>query len=447
MTRVSVALAGDCMMTRGSPVTADPRSLALRDLLVGADFAVANLEVVPSDGAGHPAGSAAGGGCLIADSGVLDEIRALGFTVLGCANNHALDMGTGGLLDTMKLLRERRMTFAGVGRTLAEARAPAYADGPTGSLALISCASTFAAGQEACEPSGRLPGRPGLNPLRYRLEVRVTLSQLRALTEIDDQTGLRARRAEAELLLGVDPVRAVPGRLFLFGTRFQVGERAGLRTQCEAPDLAAVAQSVSDARQRADVVVVTVHSHEPGPSDADPGEFLRDFAHRMIESGADAVACHGPHFLKAVEFYRGRPVFFSLGNIVSQIELGELIPAEDYATVPPPDRVSPARYFAARCKDGTVLFAPHRRYWESVLPVLTFDNGELISAVLHPVDLGFGEPVHRRGRPRLADANLGADILRRLARMSAPYGSRVDVDKHGAGVVGVISGGNSPRPG
>jgi len=204
VTRVSVALAGDCMMTRGSPVTADPRSLALRDLLVGADFAVANLEVVPSDGAGHPAGSAAGGGCLIADSGVLDEIRALGFTVLGCANNHALDMGTGGLLDTMKLLRERRMTFAGVGRTLAEARAPAYADGPTGSLALISCASTFAAGQEACEPSGRLPGRPGLNPLRYRLEVRVTLSQLRALTEIDETRRQRSSRRD-ELVASLNP--------------------------------------------------------------------------------------------------------------------------------------------------------------------------------------------------------------------------------------------------
>lgn len=125
--------------------------------------------------------------------------------------------------------------------------------------------------------------------------------------------------------------------------------------------------------------------------------------------------------------YRGKPIFYSLGNIVSQIELGELIPAEDYARVPPAERASPGRYFAARGENGTALFGQHRKYWESVVPVLTFDDGNLLSAVLHPVDLGFGNRVHRRGRPRIAGRQLGAEILDHVARMSKPYGTRLEI--------------------
>lgn len=440
MARLRIALAGDCMVTRGAPVTADPRSRALRDLLAGADFAVTNLEVVPSDGAGFPASNAAGGGCLIAGATVLDDIRAMGFSAVGCANNHALDLGTTGLLEAMNLLRERRMTFAGIGPSLTQARMPAYADSDRGSLALIACASTFAPGQEAAEPSGQMPGRPGLNPLRYTTAVRVTPEQLRVLTDIDEKSGLRARRAETVTVLGTDPARAMPGVLSLGGTLFLVGEKPGLDARCDPRDLAEITRWVCDARERADVVLVSVHSHEPGPSPEDPPEFLREFAHRVIDAGADVVAGHGPHFIRGVELYQGKPIFYSLGNIVSQIELGDRIPAEDYAKVPSADRVSPARYFAARGGHGTVLFAPHRKYWESVVPVLTFDDGDLISAALHPVDLGFGQAVRHRGRPRLTDARLGAEILREIARMSAAFGTRVETDKQDDDAVGVIGG-------
>ena len=184
--------------------------------------------------------------------------------------------------------------------------------------------------------------------------------------------------------------------------------------------------------------MVSVHAHEPGLSPEEPGEFLRAFAHQAVESGADAVIGHGPHFLRGVEVYQGKPIFYSLGNIVSQIELGELIPAEDYAKVPAADRASPARYFAARGKNGTALFGSHRKYWESVVPVLMFDHGNLVSAVMHPVDLGFGDAVYRRGRPRIAGRQLGADILDQVARMSKPYGTQLERQEQGDTHVQVI---------
>jgi hypothetical protein len=37
----------------------------------------------------------------------------------------------------------------------------------------------------------------------------------------------------------------------------------------------------------------------------------------VIDAGADAVAGHGPHVLRGIEFYRGRPIVYSLGNFLT----------------------------------------------------------------------------------------------------------------------------------
>ncbi|MBB4796136.1 lasso peptide C-terminal Trp epimerase [Streptomyces nodosus] len=428
MTRLTVALSGDCMATRSALITPEPAAEHLRGLLTGADFAFTNLEVVPGADRGHPVHNAAGGGGLIADPGVLDAVTAAGFSVLGCANNHALDMGAEGVLGTVDRLTARAIPFAGIGADLTAARRPVYVDRPAGSLALISCSSTFLPGQEAAEPSPDLPGRPGLNPLRHHATLHVTAEQMDVLREIDGDTGLRARRAEARTLLGFDPAQPGADRYTLYGARFQVADQPGLTTACDPRDLEQIALWVAEARARADLVLVSVHAHEPGPTADEPAEFLREFAHRVIDEGAHAVVGHGPHALRGVELYRGRPVFYSLGNIVSQIELADRVPAEDYAGVPAGERLTPGRYFAALSGDGRRLFAPHPRYWRSVVPQLTFEDGALVAARLHPVDLGHGEPVHRRGRPRLADPVLSKEILAEVARLSQPYGTTVTED-------------------
>jgi poly-gamma-glutamate capsule biosynthesis protein CapA/YwtB (metallophosphatase superfamily) len=36
----------------------------------------------------------------------------------------------------------------------------------------------------------------------------------------------------------------------------------------------------------------------------------------MIDAGADLVVGHGPHVLRAAECYQGRPIIYSLGNLV-----------------------------------------------------------------------------------------------------------------------------------
>lgn len=42
----------------------------------------------------------------------------------------------------------------------------------------------------------------------------------------------------------------------------------------------------------------------------------RDFYRKLIDAGADAVVAHHPHVTQEIELYRGKPIFYSLGNFV-----------------------------------------------------------------------------------------------------------------------------------
>lgn len=47
-----------------------------------------------------------------------------------------------------------------------------------------------------------------------------------------------------------------------------------------------------------------------------PESYERSLAQKLIDSGADAVIGSHPHVLQGVEYYRDKPIFYSLGNFV-----------------------------------------------------------------------------------------------------------------------------------
>jgi hypothetical protein len=92
-----------------------------------------------------------------------------------------------------------------------------------------------------------------------------------------------------------------------------------------ALDLKGAAALVRRAARRADLVIVTAHLGAEGSGYAHvrpgPETFLGEqrgnpiaFAHTVVNAGADLVAMHGPHVLRALEWYRGRLIDYSLGN-------------------------------------------------------------------------------------------------------------------------------------
>jgi poly-gamma-glutamate capsule biosynthesis protein CapA/YwtB (metallophosphatase superfamily) len=42
---------------------------------------------------------------------------------------------------------------------------------------------------------------------------------------------------------------------------------------------------------------------------------MKEIAHAAIDSGADIVMGHGPHYALPIEVYKGRPIFYGLGNL------------------------------------------------------------------------------------------------------------------------------------
>ncbi|MEE8361294.1 MAG: CapA family protein, partial [Gemmatimonadales bacterium] len=95
-------------------------------------------------------------------------------------------------------------------------------------------------------------------------------------------------------------------------------------------DLERSAAVVDSIRPLVNILLVTFHGGDEGSAAVntpDGPEFLgggreprgdlRRWSRQVIDAGADAVIGHGPHVLRGIEFYRGRPIVYSLGNFVT----------------------------------------------------------------------------------------------------------------------------------
>jgi poly-gamma-glutamate capsule biosynthesis protein CapA/YwtB (metallophosphatase superfamily) len=71
-----------------------------------------------------------------------------------------------------------------------------------------------------------------------------------------------------------------------------------------------VEEDIAALQGQADVVVASFHwgLHK------EVLQYMTEIAHRAIDTGADLVIGHGPHYSLPVEVYRGVPVFYGLGS-------------------------------------------------------------------------------------------------------------------------------------
>ena len=93
-------------------------------------------------------------------------------------------------------------------------------------------------------------------------------------------------------------------------------------------DLAFARQLVTEAKRRADIVVVSFHGgaegtdaqNVPSRTEIFAGEArgnLPAFGHTVIDAGADLVLGHGPHVMRGMELYKDRLIVYSLGNFAT----------------------------------------------------------------------------------------------------------------------------------
>jgi poly-gamma-glutamate capsule biosynthesis protein CapA/YwtB (metallophosphatase superfamily) len=74
------------------------------------------------------------------------------------------------------------------------------------------------------------------------------------------------------------------------------------------------AAAIVKARRQASFVLVFMHWGEENV--ATVSERQRELAHWLIDHGADAIAGSHPHCVQPFDSYHGRPIFYSLGNLV-----------------------------------------------------------------------------------------------------------------------------------
>lgn len=191
-------------------------------------------------------------------------IHAAGFDVVSFAGNHCMDWGREAFFDTIEALTNHDLAVVGVGRDITTARRAAILNKNGISVAFLAYNTILPMNYWASED------RPGCAPMR-------------ALT-------------------AYEPIE-----------HDQPGTPAKIHTFAHREDLQAMIADIRSARQRADVVMVSMHwgIHFTPAVIAD---YQREVAHAAIDSGADLILGHHAHILKGIEVYKGRVIFYSLGN-------------------------------------------------------------------------------------------------------------------------------------
>src|SRR5882762_1758843 len=304
----------------------------------------------------------------------LDALKALGFNLLALSDNHSFDLKVPGIQNTLREVKSRNLAHAGTGNNLQEASAPGYLRTPKGTVALVAMASGLIA-----EGGSATATRPGVNELR-----------IEAGGKLNESTSV---------------LPAEPGN------------------EPNPEDKQRILQSIRDARQRADLVIVYEHNHvflnrpfvpmfsEELPERLAPADWLKRWTHEEIDAGADIIVMHGAPLVHGVEIYHNRPIFYDLGNFIFNL--------------------SPVQVFL----DEPII-------WESVVAHIEFQGKNLQSITFQPIvmnKIGQGQPdtqdehannlyLQTRGLPKLAVGDQARYILQRLVDSSRPFGTTVEVN-------------------
>ena len=441
----SLMVAGEWMGTRRFSMYDEPEYLSLIQMFRDADIGFAHLEMNLHEQLTPAIKGEWSGGYFGADPGIADDLKWAGFDMMSCAHNHNGDFGELGIMETIRHLARVGIVHAGTGPSLERAREPGYFDHKNGRAALISVSSGHRVDEAATRSTGIIPGRAGNNPLRFTTRLIVDPESFQMLKELS----ARLSRLHTRDVLELPRLMELAEDELYFLARFAPGKEVTIETTPHKKDLEANLRAVRDAARQANLVIVSHHHHGPSVDRDCPETFVETFARLCIDEGADIYIGTGPHRDQGMEIYKGKPIFYSLGNLWAQSQFLRRIPAEGYEMygldtdmLP---TLTPADYHDARIGKGPPASYPpdaqHPHWWENTIAQVQIEKGKLVGITLHPITLGYGHPgperlngVRVEGRPMPAPPENGKRILERMVRLSTPYGTEIEL-KDGVGVV------------
>jgi poly-gamma-glutamate synthesis protein (capsule biosynthesis protein) len=436
---IDIALAGEALISQGLSMYSEPRYLELVGLIRAADVRYVHLEMLFHDYEHAPTDKRIGTH-MRCDPKFIADLQWMGFQLMSTAHNHSIDFGEGGVLKTIEHLNRHGVVHAGMGRNLAEARAPAYLETAQGRVALLSGTTSLFPWGRAGDQRRDMIGRPGANYLRHYMEFTVDKPTFEQLQRIGAALGW-THKPGAHRPMGHASPPDTDTALHLTGfdncafkyLKVVAGDRIERRWHPYQPDLDGMLERIRDARRMAQWVVVAMHNQDM-PGD-EPPEHAVTMYHAMIEAGADVLVGTGPHQDRGIEIYKGRPIFYGLGDFILQNDTVELTPQDQYENFGLGWNATPADIYDVRAGyqgDGVgrptkgQSVTPHN--WQSGMHRVKFEGGKLKEIRIHPVDVGFGKPRWQQGRPMLAECEVAQEILERYRRLSKPFGTQVQIE-------------------
>jgi len=199
-----------------------------------------------------------------------EALRLSGIHAVGIANN--VNYGTENIAASIALLDRIGVLHTGAGADLAAARAPAIIVRNTLRVGVLQRSSVYwPTDHEATADS------PGIAVLRGHTAYQVP-------------TGRLAPGMPPPNRPGVPPL---------------------VVTWADAACVRKFQEDIAALRTQVDIVVASCH----WGLGREPLQYMTDIAHAAIDAGADVVMGHGPHYPLPVELYKGRPIFYGLGNL------------------------------------------------------------------------------------------------------------------------------------
>ena len=199
-----------------------------------------------------------------------EGLRLAGIHAVGIANN--VNYGTTNILSSIAQLDEVGVLHTGAGANLAAARAPAIIERNGLRVGVLQRSSVYwPTDHEASEDS------PGIAVIRGHTAYQVPQGRLHP---------------------GIPP----PNR---------PGVPPVVVTWADAGYLAEFKNDIAALRPQVDIVVASCH----WGLGREHLQYMTDIGRGAIDAGADVVIGHGPHYSLPVEVYKGRPIYYGLGNL------------------------------------------------------------------------------------------------------------------------------------
>ncbi|RDL48081.1 Capsule biosynthesis protein CapA [Ensifer sp. M14] len=342
-------------------------------------------------------------GC--SDPLVLDCLQDIGIEALSLSNNHAFDLGPSGVLSTLEEVEKRGFLHAGLGRDQQEVSRASRATIAGRPVAVV--AMDGGPGPDfmyAADGENNRPARPGVNRLGISQRIEVDGKTFEQLEAIRDRVGYTAIDLANDSQPDDRPHLDPDTEVALARAVFKRSDKCGRSVSINEADLHRNLAAIANAAKDRSLVVAYLHHHHWASDWYQVPDWVSGVAKACIDAGASMFVSHGAPVLQPIEIYRGRPIFYSLGNFI----------------------------FHVRSEKSTWT-APE--VWESVVAATTFDaDNRLVEIRLHPVVIGGDAALEdgvleRRLAPHLATGTSAERILARLAEQSAGLGTEIQISE------------------